>query len=208
MNHVPQVRPYGGVAAPQRLAERRRRFLETGLDLLGGTRDELTVRAICRQSGIATRHFYEAFADKDEFVAAVFDSVIGTIATTTQAAVASVPPAEQNRAGITNLVRTIGEDARIGRLLFDPQLFNAVLVRKRAELGGFFAVLAGQHAQSVLAQDESDQITALAHFVVGGVNQTIHGWLTGAIALTGDELIELLTALLDTFPVPRRSERT
>lgn len=200
-----QARPYRGVAAPQRLAERRNRFLESGLDLLGETYDELTVRAICRRSGIATRHFYEAFTDKDQFIAEVFDSVVEAIASTTQAAVAAVPPAEQNRAGITNLVRTIGADARIGRLLFDPQLSNAVLVRKRADLGGFFAVLAGRHAQTVLGQDDSDQIKALAHFVVGGVNQTIHGWLTGAIALTGDELIELLTALLNTFPDPRRA---
>lgn len=205
MTGVTQIRPYGGVAAPQRLAERRRRFLEAGLDLLGETYDELTVRAICRRAGVATRHFYEAFTDKDEFVAAVFDSVIGAIASTTQAAVAAVGPAEQNRAGITNLVQTIGADARIGRLLFDPQLSNAVLVRKRAELGGFFAVLAGQHAQTVLTAEDSDQIKAIAHFVVGGVNQTINGWLTGAIALSGAELIELLTALLNTFPDPRRA---
>ena len=204
MGLVTQVRPYRGVAAPQRLAERRRRFLEAGLDLLGETYDELTVRAICRRSGIATRHFYEAFTDKDEFVAAVFDSVIGEIAGTTQAAVAAVPPPEQNRAGITNLVRIIGDDARIGRLLFDPQLSNAILVGKRAELGGFFAVLAGQHAQTVLGREDSDEITAIAHFIVGGVNQTINGWLTGAIALSRDELIELLTALLNTFPDPRR----
>ncbi|MCF6386769.1 TetR/AcrR family transcriptional regulator [Mycobacterium sp. MBM] len=199
-----QLRPYRGVAAAQRLAERRHRLLEAGLDLLGETYDELTVRAICRKSGIATRHFYEAFADKDEFVAAVFDSVIDSIATTTQAAVAAVAPPEQNRAGITNLVRTIGDDARIGKLLFDPQLSNAVLGRKRAELGGFFAVLAGQHAQAVLNQQDSDQIKALAHFIVGGVNQTLHGWLAGSIALSREELIDFLTALLDTFPDPRR----
>ncbi len=204
MDDMTQLRPYRGVAAPQRLAERRRRFLQAGLDLLGETYDELTVRAICRRSGIATRHFYEAFTDKDEFVAAVFDSVIGEIATTTQAAVAAVPGPEQNRAGITNLVRTIADDARIGKLLFDPQLSNAVLVRKRAELGGFFAVLAGQHAQTVLNQQDSDQIKALAHFIVGGVNQTLHGWLAGSIALSREELIDFLTALLDTFPDPGR----
>ncbi|ANE77988.1 TetR family transcriptional regulator [Mycobacterium adipatum] len=204
MDDMTQLRPYRGVAAPQRLAERRRRFLQAGLDLLGETYDELTVRAICRRSGIATRHFYEAFIDKDEFVAAVFDSVIGEIATTTQAAVAAVPGPEQNRAGITNLVRTIADDARIGKLLFDPQLSNAVLVRKRAELGGFFAVLAGQHAQTVLNQQDSDQIKALAHFIVGGVNQTLHGWLAGSIALSREELIDFLTALLDTFPDPGR----
>ncbi|WP_395308666.1 TetR/AcrR family transcriptional regulator [Mycobacterium sp. AMU20-3851] len=199
-----QVRPYRGVAAAQRVADRHDRLLAAGLDLLTGPDAELTVRAICRESGIATRHFYEAFADKDEFVSAVFDSVVARIAATTQEAVASVGPAEQNRAGITNLVRTIGEDARIGRLLFDTKLSNAVLVRKRAELGGFFAVLAGQHAQTVLRQDDSDQIKAIAHFVVGGVSQTINGWLTGAIGLSAEELIDLLTSVLDTFPDPRR----
>ncbi|MGW0161379.1 TetR/AcrR family transcriptional regulator [Mycobacterium sp. NPDC003323] len=199
-----QIRPYRGVSAPQRLADRRQRFLDAGLDLLSSANDDLTVRAICRSAGVATRHFYEAFTDKDAFVAAVFDSVVGTIAATTQAAVASVPPAEQNRAGITNLVRTIGEDARVGRLLFDNHLSNTVLVRKRAELGGFFAVLAAQHAQDVLGRAEPEQVQAIAHFVVGGVSQTINGWLNRDIALTGDALIDLLTAMLDSFPDPRR----
>ena len=200
-----QVRPYRGISAPQRLAERRRRFLDAGLDVLSSGNEELTVRAICRLSGIATRHFYEAFTDKDEFVAAVFDSVVGAIAGSTQAAVAAVGPADQNRAGITNLVRTIGADARVGRLLFDARLSNNVLVRKRAELGGFFAVLAGQHARDVLPHAGHDQVNAVAHFVVGGVSQTINGWLAGAIVLTGDELIELLTTMLDSFPDPRRA---
>lgn len=199
MDDMTPPRPYRGVAAPQRLAERRRRFLEAGLDLLGGTYDELTVRAICRQSGIATRHFYEAFADKDEFVAAVFDSVIEQIARTTQAAVAAVPFDQQNTAGITNLVQTIGEDTRVGRLLFDARLSNPVLVRRRAELGGVFAALAGQHLQAALHREDNPRIQAIAHFVVGGVSQTLSGWLAGAIDLTRDELIEQLAAVLDEF---------
>lgn len=198
-----QVRPYRGVAAPQRQADRRRRFLAAGLDLLGGD-DDLTVRAICRQAGVATRHFYEAFADKDQFVADVFDSVVGEIATTTQAAVAAVAPAAQNRAGITNLVQIIGEDARVGRLLFDATLTNAVLIRKRAELGGFFAALAAQHAHEVLPDAGTEQVAAIAHFVVGGVSQTINGWLGGAIDLSRADLIDLLTLMLDSFPDPRR----
>lgn len=185
------------------MADRRSRFIEAGLELLGGSTEELTVRAICRQSGVATRHFYEAFADKDEFVATVFDSVVAEIAATTQAAVASVPFAEQNRAGITNLVRTVGDDTRVGRLLFDPQLSNAVLMRKRTELGGVFAALAGQHLQTALQRDETPQIKTVAHFVVGGVSQAINAWLTGSIAFGRDELIEQLTTLLDGFVDPR-----
>jgi AcrR family transcriptional regulator len=198
-----QVRPYRGVEAPQRIADRRRRFIEAGLDLLGGSTEELTVRAICRQSGVATRHFYEAFTDKDEFVAAVFDSVITEVATTTQAAVAAVPFAEQNRAGITNLVQTVGEDTRVGRLLFDPQLSNAVVMRKRADLGGVFAILASQHLQTAMQRAENPNIKAVAHFVVGGVSQTINAWLTGTIEFGRDELIDQLTTLLDGFADPR-----
>lgn len=199
MDGMTPPRPYRGVSGPQRLAERRRRFLEAGLELLGATSDELTVRAICRESGIATRHFYEAFADKDQFVAAVFDSVIDEIARTTQAAVAAVPFEQQNTAGITNLVQTIGDDTRVGRLLFDARLSNPVLVRRRAELGGVFAALAGQHLQTALHRDDNPRIRAIAHFVVGGVSQTLSGWLTGAIDLTRDELIEQLAAVLDEF---------
>ncbi|HEY4795002.1 MAG TPA: TetR family transcriptional regulator, partial [Mycobacterium sp.] len=82
------ARPYGGVDAADRLATRRARLLEAGLDLLGGdVAADLTVRGVCRQAGVAARYFYESFADKDEFVGAVFDSVIAELAFTTQAAV-------------------------------------------------------------------------------------------------------------------------
>lgn len=117
-----KIRPYGGVQARDRIAERRGRLLDAGLELLGGSDDaaDLTVRAVCAEAGITARYFYESFADKDALVAAVFDRVVADIAATTQAAVAAAPPEEQNRAGIANLVRAVAEDARVGRLLFNP----------------------------------------------------------------------------------------
>ena len=85
-----QVRPYRGVDASQRMAQRRRRLLEAGLELLGAAPvpAELTVRALCARSGLAARYFYESFADKDAFVAALFDQVVADIASTTEAAAA------------------------------------------------------------------------------------------------------------------------
>src|SRR3954454_22179885 len=118
-----QVRPYRGVEAADRLSDRRRRFLEAGLDILGSDTDlaELTVRGICRQAGVALRYFYESFTDKDDFVGQIFDWVIADIAATTQAAVAAAPLKEQTRAGIANVVRTVAADTRVGRLLFSSQ---------------------------------------------------------------------------------------
>ena len=198
-------RPYGGVDAADRQASRRAKLLAAGLDLLGADQDdvaELTVRGICRQAGVTARYFYESFSDKDEFVGAVFDWVIADLAATTQAAVAAAPPEQQTRAGMANIVRTIGGDARIGRLLFSAQPANAVLVRKRVESGALFAMLSGRHVEDALRVPANDRIKAAAHFVVGGVGQTISAWLAGAVRLDPDQLIDQLASLLDELADP------
>jgi AcrR family transcriptional regulator len=198
---VAQARPYGGVEGPERAAARRRRLLDAGLELLAGFDDppELTVRALCGQAGVSARYFYESFTDKDVLVAAVFDSVIADIAATTQAAVAAAPADEQIRAGITNLVRTIAGDARVGRLLFNPQLSNPVLARKRAGLGGFFAILSGQHVTTAYRVRESESVKALAFFVVGGVGQTVAAWVAGDVDMTPEQVVDHLVSALDAL---------
>lgn len=200
-----QARPYGGVDAADRLARRKASLLEAGLELLGSNLDpaELTVRGICRQAGVATRYFYESFADKDEFVGAVFDWVVAGLAATTQAAVAAAPPAEQNRAGIANIVRTVEQDPRVGRLLFSAQISNSTVVRKRQELGPLFAMLGGQHVETTLKVPANDRITAFAYFVVGGVGQTISGWLAGDVSLTSAQLVDQITMMIDAAGTPR-----
>jgi AcrR family transcriptional regulator len=199
-----QVRPYRGVNASQRIAERRRRLLEAGLDLLGGRAipSDLTVRAICAQAGLAARYFYESFADKDVFVDAVFDWVVADIAATTQAAMAAAPAREQTHAGMANIVRTISDDIRVGRLLFNSHLANPVVVRKRAESGALFALLSGQHVGVTLQVEQNDRIKAAAHFVVGGVAQTLSAWLAGAIGFTPGQLAVQLAALIDQLADP------
>ncbi len=205
MPEASSARPYRGVEAAERLAARRGRLLAAGLELLGAEQQDisaLTVRGVCRQAGLAARYFYESFADKDEFVGAVFDWVVAELAATTQAAVAAVPPHEQTRAGMANIVRAIAGDARIGRLLFSTQLANSVIARKRAESSALFAMLSGQHVGNVLHVPANDRIKAAAHFVVGGVGQTISAWLAGDVQLEPDQLVDQLASLLDELAEP------
>lgn len=205
MSETSSTRPYRGVEAAERLASRRNRLLAAGLDLLGDQRPDLsavTVRGVCRRAGLAARYFYESFTDKDEFVSSVFDWVVAELAATTQAAVAAVPADEQTRAGIANIVRTITDDARVGRLLFSTQLADPVVVRKRAESSALFAMLSGQHVGNALRVPANDRIKAAAHFVVGGVGQTISAWLAGAVRLEPGELVDHLAALLDELAEP------
>jgi AcrR family transcriptional regulator len=203
------VRPYGGVQARDRVAERRRRLLDAGLELLGGSDSppDLTVRAVCAEAGITARYFYESFTDKDALVAAVFDRVVADIAATTQAAVAAAPPEEQNRAGIANLVDAVAADARVGRLLFNPRLTNAVLARKRSEAGGLFAILSGEHATSAYALPDDEWTKSAAHFIVGGVAQTISAWVSGDVALSQSQLVSHLTRMLDGLAARERDRQ-
>ena len=203
MDPMAQVRLYRGIEAADRVAERRRRFLEAGLDILGTDPDlsELTVRGICRQAGVALRYFYESFTDKDDFVAAVYDWVIADIAATTQAAVTAAPLDERSRAGMANIVRTIAADTRVGRLLFSSQLSNPVVVRKRTESFALMAMLTFQNTGAVGAQ-HTDRIKAASHFVVGGVTQMITAWLAGDITLENDQLVDQLATMIDALAIP------
>lgn len=195
------ARPYGGVDAVERLEQRRARLLEAGLDLLGSNVDpaELTVRGICAKASVATRYFYESFTDKDEFVGSVFDWVVSELAITTQDAVSEAASSEQHRAGMSAIVRSIHTDPRIGRLLFSAQLSNATVARKRQESGALFALLSGQHVEMALKRPSDERIKAFAHFVVGGVGQTLSAWLADEIDLSPEELVEQLASIIGSF---------
>lgn len=196
-----QARPYAGVDAADRLNRRRSRLLEAGLEMLGSNIDPagLTVRGICQQAGLATRYFYESFADKDDFIGAVFDSVITQLATTTQAAVAAAPVEEQTRAGLANIVRTIEADRRVGRLMFGAQVSNTTVIRKRQESEALFVLLSGQHVETLTQRPADERTKTFAYFVVGGVTQAISAWLAGDVALSTPELVAELSAIIDAF---------
>ena len=148
------------------------------------------------------RYFYESFTDKDEFVAAVFDWVIGDLTATTQAAVSAAPPRERNRAGMANLVRTIAADARIGRFLVSSQRqFGADAAA--TETGALLAMLLGQNVIEALGVQQTERGKATAHFAIGGVVQMVSTWLAGRIDLSPDELVDQLTRILDDLVDPK-----
>lgn len=201
-----QVRPYRGIDAAERLAQRRGKLLAAGLDLLGSPDQdltELTVRAICKQAGLGLRYFYESFTDKDDFVAAVYDWVIADIAASTQAAVAAARPRDRARAAMTNIVATIVEEPRIGRLLFGSDLAYPVLARKRVQAGELMAMLTREQAVGTFQVSENEKVKAAAYFVVGGVVQTIGAWLSGGVELEPDQLVDQLASMIDQLADPR-----
>jgi hypothetical protein len=103
---------------------------------------------------------------------------------------------------MANVVRTISDDARVGRLLFSTQIADPVIVRKRVESSALFAMLYGQHAVNVLRAPANDRMKAGAHFAVGGVGQTISAWLAKDVQMEQDQFVDLLASLIDELTEP------
>jgi AcrR family transcriptional regulator len=196
------MRLYGGVTGADRKAARRAELVEAGLDLLGGAEgDQLTVRRACQHAGLATRYFYESFADRDELVSAVYEHVVQSVATATLAAVEaadSQPPAKI-LAGLAQLVRVAAGDPRHGRVLFSVTLVDPLLARRRLESSRFFAHLLIGQARQAYGVTDSPALELVAQFIVGGLAQTLTAWLSGTLEVSEAELVaecaEIFTAI-------------
>lgn len=200
------LRVYGGVPGDERRADRRAQLIEAGLELLGTAEREpnLTVRGVCKQAGLASRYFYESFADRDALAVAVFDHVTSEITTETLEAVKSAPPDTRAklRAGLGTIVRIIAEDPRHGRLLFSPRLTSTLLVQRRAESTRMFARLLGGQAQEFYGLSDEGELALVSEFLVGGLAQTLTSWLDGSLELNENSMIEQCVELFLTLGEP------
>ncbi|GAA5166762.1 TetR/AcrR family transcriptional regulator [Pseudonocardia eucalypti] len=194
-----QTRAYGGVDGDERRARRRERLIEAGLDLLSSEQGEaaLTVRSVCARSGLAARYFYESFGDRTELALAVYDHVVGEIATTTAAAVAAGPrdARARTRAGLANIVRVIVDDPRRGRLLFSTAFLSAPLARRRLESGQLFCGLLAGHTKAFFGVVGDGRLDLATQFAVGGLAQALTAWLHGHLELDPEPLVDHCTDL-------------
>src|SRR3954453_4523472 len=117
---VPQ-RSYGGVSADDRIAARRAKLLDAGLELFG-TRGFTTtgVKDVCRAAGLTDRSSYLAFPDGGELFLAVFDRLTDELFRDVAEAVfaAGDDPQAQLRTAIGTFVHALAADPRKQRVLF------------------------------------------------------------------------------------------
>jgi len=71
-------RAYAGLAQEDRVAARRARFVEAGIELFGtqGFRGA-TVRGVCAAAGLTDRYFYESFASLEALLVETFGTLMG-----------------------------------------------------------------------------------------------------------------------------------
>lgn len=183
-------RVWKGESAAQRRADRRARLLSAGTGLLGsGGGSAVTVRAVCRRAGLTERYFYEAFADRDELVSAVYEDIAAQTRRVVAGAVADEPERLERRANATveALVDFLAEDPHRARILVAEALVDPVLTRQGVAVA---PELFGLLVDEVLPAARTAERTLLATALAGGLGATFLAWFSGQLDVDRDQLID------------------
>jgi AcrR family transcriptional regulator len=191
---------YGGLAAEERTARRRARLLDAGLEVLG-TRGwaQMSVRGVCREAQLTSRFFYESFDDLDALAVAVFDEVIATAGARMLEAVAAAPPdpATRAHAAIEAIVHELTDDPRRGRVACVEALSSTALARRRtAVMRDMTELISALGRETYRPPPEADALVEVtATVLAGGIAELLVAWLSGALDLDRDELVDHCAAL-------------
>ena len=178
---------WSGVPLEDRQALRRDELVAAGTQLLGGeSGPAVTVRAACRQAGLTERYFYESFADRDEFVRAVYDDVCSR-------AMSALMSAATPREAVERFVALMVDDPVRGRVLLLPPAVEPVLVASGAEwMPSFIDLL--QHKLTQIADPVRQKMIATS--LIGGLTALFTAYLNGRLAATREQFIDYCVEML------------
>jgi AcrR family transcriptional regulator len=197
-------RPYGGVSAEERVAERRARLLEAGLQEFG-TRGVLQtgVKDICREAGLTDRYFYESFRDSGELFTAVFDRATSDLFEVVARALQGAPdnPEAQSRAVIEAYIHVLADDPRLARVVFieAPSAGPEVERHMRATLRRFARLVEAGARPYLPASVTDDALRVAAISLVGAIEQLMIEWQDGELGLSVRQIIDYLVDMLLVF---------
>jgi AcrR family transcriptional regulator len=204
---VPQ-RTYGGVSADERVATRRARLLDAGLELFG-TRGFTTtgVKDVCREAGLTDRYFYESFGDGGELFLAVFDRLTDELFRDVAEAVVAAgdDPQAQLRTAIGTFVHALAADPRKQRVLFSeaPAAGPDAAAHMRTTLRRFAELVAATARRHLPADTPDEDVQLLSLSLVGLLERVVSEREDGALDIPVDRLVErcvaLYAGLLATF---------
>ncbi|MFL6173039.1 MAG: TetR/AcrR family transcriptional regulator [Marmoricola sp.] len=208
MTALPQpdatTRPYKGVPAEERIADRRARLVQAGLQLFG-TRGITATRVddVCAEAGLTKRYFYESFTSLDDLAVAAVDEAIAELALVVVPAVAEHgwrnprPVFEAFAAGLLADPRTV-------RLLV-TETQHPALAAKRQQL---IELAVDLWLEADRGTDPSPEHLAsqrlLAHAMAGAAGEVALAWGNGRIALTLEEMIDHLVRIFERITPARR----
>ncbi len=178
---------WSGVPLEDRQVLRRDELIAAGVHLLGGEGGPAaTVRAACRQAGLTERYFYESFADRDEFVRAVYDDVCTR-------AMSALMSATTPREAVEQFVALMVDDPVRGRVLLLAPAVEPVLVASGAEwMPSFIDLL--QRKLTQIADPVRQKMIATS--LIGGLTALFTAYLDGRLAASREQFIDYCVEML------------
>ena len=192
----PQPRRYRGIDAGERISERRRQFIEAGLECFG-TRGyhAVTVRELCAQAHLTERYFYESFKDREALFAAVYEDQIQRLRREFTAAVMPLAPKIEAmaRAGLGVYFRNLQQDARVARvLMIDVLTVSADMERRALEATFGFADLLNEMTMALVPRDAKipADLDLLATGLIGSCVHVAMRWIADGYHQPVDTVID------------------
>ncbi|HMT06006.1 MAG: TetR/AcrR family transcriptional regulator [Solirubrobacterales bacterium] len=189
-------RTWRGQTSEERQVDRRERLFEAGIELFGTQGYAATsVKSICTEAGLTERYFYEAFNDREDLLAEIYEQLVKDCA---KATVEALDGAEQSieasmRAGLTAFAKKLTEDPRRARIqeIESVGVSEAIERRRRASIHSFADLIADRVRQlggSELRQGLNLDVIAIG--LVGFVNEQLIDHVLGYIDLPLDDVVE------------------
>jgi AcrR family transcriptional regulator len=178
---------WSGVPLEDRQALRRDELVTAGVELLGGeSGPALTVRAVCKAAGLTERYFYESFADRDEFVRAVYDDVCAR-------AMSTLSSSTTARDAVERFVALMVDDPTRGRVLLLAPAVEPVLTQSGADwMPSFIELL-----QRKLTRITEPAVQAMvATGLIGALTALFTAYLNGRLAATREQFIDYCVDML------------
>jgi AcrR family transcriptional regulator len=193
------IRPYRGVAADDRVANRREALIDAALEVFT---DEgwaaLSARKVCEQAGLTRRYFYESFDDIDALIGAAFERITGEVRAAVRAAIVDggASPSELVGRAVSAGLDVVALPPSKGRFLAVAQSASSSIAPHRAraldDLAAIVeAVLSTQRKGARPIGSREARIAAL--IVVGAVLSIVDSWLGQEVDLSRDEVVSWST---------------
>jgi AcrR family transcriptional regulator len=189
------VRPWRGMSAEQRIAERRERLLSAGLEVYATHGFQASkVSDVCSAAGLTQRYFYESFGDKEALLWAVAESIVADFVTAAGPSLALL--ATDFEAAIDGATRAVisslTDDPRRARILFveivgvSPDLED----RRRVVIGSLVDVIreAAAAASGAWARD-AVEVEVIARSLIGAAQELLIAYVRDELPMDQEGLV-------------------
>ncbi len=195
-----EPRRYRGLTASERRAQRREKLLDAGLELFGTQGyANTTIRAVSAAASLNSRHFYEAFASREDLLYHVYERIVHEIVL---AAVEETGRADtiegKARAGLRAGWTIVTDDPRKARIVaLEVVGVSERLDRLRREIRHVLADLTANNARSIAGEATEYHLDPVltARTLIGGVIEILIDWINGDVDVSVEEIVEHFTRL-------------